>query len=269
MKVLLVPFGSFKVGESHDEDFVVFPEDAPQALFPGSVLVEECYDWGLENLIYAAKAAGFHNPDIWTFNQEGAMKPIIVANLVKDYPLAAEYIQLTMRLQVNIQGGDAELLNALEENVRRWQDAPPHLLNIRKRVFSSVQQAAYVQGFGFVNTKSEVAGAAQKLFQLPGGSMRRFLMGNEIDPDEISMREIYGLGGVVVAYKSQHGCICELPDFSGMSPWRTYLTPMQEIEGKVFVLWEEVYTNSTRHGVVELEIEVWQMLLKLDLKEME
>ena len=32
MKIFLVPFGSYKLGESRDQDFVAFPDDAPEAL---------------------------------------------------------------------------------------------------------------------------------------------------------------------------------------------------------------------------------------------
>ena len=274
MKIFLVPFGSYKVGESRDEDFVAFLDSAPEVLTREAMEVEMySVAWNRDELVSAAQSAGISNPDIWIFNQEGDMKPIIVANLVKDYPEAAEYIQQAMGLSVNIKGGDTVLGEAFEINVKRWSEAPPHLPNLRKRVFSRIQRDGYAQGLGFFNTKSGIARAAERLEGVSAGQVQAFLFGHEqtTDPtNKCPIREVLGLSEHVPTYKSRHGCIRELPEFGEpRRPNRTYLTPLAEKNGKVFVLWEEVYTYDSHHGVVELEPEVWAMLLNVDLKEVE
>lgn len=269
MKVFLVPFGSYKVGESRDEDFVAFPDDVPEALTGEAVEIESAV-WDFDQLMLAAQGAGIVNPDIWMLDQEGDMKPIIVANLVKDYPAAAEYIQQAMGVSVNIQGGDATLDEAFDANVRRWNNAPPHLLNLRKRVFSRIQRDAYAKGFGFFNTKSEIAAAAERIESVSAQQVQAFLLGHEqTDSDDDPIRKVLGLGEQVQTYQSQHGCIQEISEFAKRSWTRTYLTPLGEENGRMLILWEEVYTYQSHHGVVGLEPEVWAMLLKVDLKEVE
>lgn len=272
MKIRLVPFGSYKVGESRDQDFVAFPSvGLPEVLLREAVEVETYSGiWNLDKLTSAAQSAGIVNPDIWIFDQEGDMKPIIVANLVKDYPDAAEYIQQAMGMSVNIHGGDAALGEALDVNVRRWNDAPPHLPNLRKRVFSRIQRDAYAHGLGFFNTKSEIAGAAETLRNVPAHYTKAFLSGEQqTDPDEPPIRELLKSGEQIPTYKSQHGCLQELPELAEWRANRTYLTPVGEEGGKVFILLEEVYTYRSTHGVVELEREVWNMLLSIDLREVD
>ncbi len=280
MKVILLPFGSYLVkGESRDQDFVAFPFDQTLAglLDPTKYIYVEA-DWNTEGVSMGAQKVGFPDPDIWMSDQVGDMKPIIVANLVKDYPEAAGYIQKAMGGHVNIQGGDVALKEALDANVRRWKEGVPHTPNIRKRVFSRIQRDAYAQGLGFFNTKSEIAQAAVAL-QFVGDStgLCDFLTGKNVEPwydrpsDPKSLSKVISslVSGQenVHSYQSEHGRISDLPCLEGRIPWRAYLTPIETRGKKVCVFWEEIYTYQSFSGMVEIEEEIWSMLLNIDLKE--
>ena len=266
MKVFLVPFGSYIKGESRDDDFVAFPDNAPEVLTHKSTIVH-VDQLDIVKLMAVAKETGISNPDIWMFNQEGNMKPIIVANLVKDYPDAARYIQCIMELDVDINGGDANLLNAMQINVQRWDYATPHLPNLRKRLFSRIQLDSYKKGIGFFNTKSEISKAANQLGTTTASQVKDFLIGNNMASDADSIRGILGLSKQIATYKSKNGCIAELSNLKKHNTNRTYLTPMYKVNGKVIILWEEVYTYDTHYGDIELETEVWEMLISIDLEE--
>lgn len=280
MQVVLVPFGSYVVEESRDQDFVAFPLDAPDVFREANLALMVEVDLSLTVeaeqldrylLTRAAKEAGQENPDIWIFNQEGDMKPIIVANLVKDYPEAADYVQRTMGLNINIQGGDEILEKALEDNVRRWREALPHLPNLRKLVFARVQQESYKAGMGFFNTKSEIAEAAANLHSpyLCKELVEQFFTDGETDPDLGKVYEVilnWTLSKPISTYKSKYGCIGELTEFARLSLNRAYFTIVGEEKEMVYIFWEVVYTYQTVHGVVAIEREVWNKLLELDLE---
>jgi len=270
MKVILLPFGSYLVGESRDQDFVAFHFDQTlvELLDDSTKCVEvEAEHWNTTSVSMGAKKAGFPDPDIWMSDQVGDMKPIIVANLVKDYPRAAGYVQMVMGCCVTLQGGDTVLKEALDANVRRWCEGIPHLPNLRKRAFSRIQRDAYVQGLGFFNTKSEIAQAAEALQLANFSDALAFLTGhdapgwNEPDP-------IYKMIGVLT-YQSEHGCILSIPDLEERDAWRMYLTPIESRDGRVCVFWEEIYTYKSSSGVIEIEKETWSMLLSIDLKEVQ
>lgn len=285
MKVILLPFGSYLVKESRDQDFVAFHFDQTlvELLDDSTKCVEvEAEHWNTESVSTGAKEAGFPDPDIWMSDQAGEMKPIIVANLVKDYPKAAGYIQKVMGQSVNLQGEDIVLKEALDANVRRWNEGMPHMPNLRKRVFSHIQRDAYVQGLGFFNTKSEIAKAA-KLLQLVGDTgdvsdLSDFLTGRNVEPwydrpsDPKSLSKVIALVSGqenVHSYQSEYGCILSVPGMEKRDAGRMYLTPVESRDGKTLVFWEEVYTYQTVSGTIEIEKETWSMLLSIDLKEVQ
>jgi hypothetical protein len=196
------------------------------------------------------------------------MKPIILANLCKDYPNHSEWIQEVMKMKVNISREDVVLIESLEENVKRWKNTVSHLPNIRKRLFSTVQRDAYKNNLGFFNTKSEIAKAAQSLGLGESWFILSFLLNDSIDTDGLDISNLLRSLDIVqpfITYKSKNGCIGEI--FKNIKIWRTYFSPVGNSEDNILVLYEEEYTGYTNFEVLPIDKKTWEMLLKIDLEE--
>ncbi|PIZ46447.1 hypothetical protein CO180_02370 [candidate division WWE3 bacterium CG_4_9_14_3_um_filter_41_6] len=267
----LFPFGSYLKEESRDQDFFAARNRPPDDILALTVEVE-VEEVMLTGLVKAAQYLGYDNPDIWIAGRGGDMAPIILANLVVDYPSAVKFFSTEMGMSVDPTGGDALLIAAMEKNVARWDSAPFHLPNMRKVLFARVQLEAYRQGLGFVNTKSAVAKVAAQIYDLGEPAVKGFLLEGISDPESgILMHDIFGAvwSTPVPTYKSRFGSIVELPEFDNLVPWRTYLTPVEIRGGLVSIHWEEVYTYRTITGVVQLDPQVWDKLVEVDLQKIE